>query len=156
VSAAVPPGCPLSCRQLQVLQLAPDGLTYAEIGRRLDIRVSTVRTHVMAACTRLGMTGRGQVQAIITCARRGWLDWTLPPPIDEATAVNGFLRTYLESFDEHLRTGSDASRRSMRIALFGAQHGRGIKPTRWRPADDPLERICAALGVGEGSDRRAA
>jgi DNA-binding CsgD family transcriptional regulator len=155
--SAVPPGCPLSYRQLQVLQLAAGGLTYEEIGRRLGIRVSTVRTHVMAACTRLGMTGRGQVQAIITCARRGWLDWTLPPPVDDDAPVTGFLRAYVDSFDEHLRSGSDASRRSMRIALFGAQTERGIKPTRWRPANDPLERICAALGTDQTTyGRRAA
>jgi hypothetical protein len=44
----------------------------------------------------------------------------------------------------------------MRIALFGAQTERGIKPTRWRPADDPLERICAALGADQTRYRRAA
>ena len=152
----VPEGCPLSARQLEVLRLAADSLTYDEIGSVLGISTTTVRSHLHNAGRRLGINSHRVTSAIIHCARRGWFGWQEPPSVDAAPPVGGFLGAYLEAFDEHLRTGSDASRRSMRIALFGAQHANGIVPSKWRPAPEPLERICEAIRGLSEADRRAA
>jgi DNA-binding NarL/FixJ family response regulator len=57
----------LTPRQERVLELAADGLTYAEIGRRLFISESTVRFHIQALKARLG--ARTKTELIATAIR---------------------------------------------------------------------------------------
>ncbi|MEU9960261.1 response regulator transcription factor [Streptomyces sp. NPDC050982] len=62
----------LSEREVSVLRLVADGCTNAEIGRRLFIGESTVKTHLLRAFGKLGVTDR---TAAVTCAMRfGLLD----------------------------------------------------------------------------------
>jgi DNA-binding NarL/FixJ family response regulator len=49
---------PLSAAQAQVLALVARGLTNAEIGRKLFIAEATVKTHLLRACAKLGVSGR--------------------------------------------------------------------------------------------------
>jgi DNA-binding NarL/FixJ family response regulator len=48
----------LSAREIAVLRHAGRGLTNAEIGRELFISEATVKTHLIRACAKLGVSGR--------------------------------------------------------------------------------------------------
>ena len=64
----------LSAAQVQVLALVARGLTNAEIGRRMFISEATVKTHLLRACTKLGVQGR--TAAVTKAIETG----ALPPP----------------------------------------------------------------------------
>jgi DNA-binding NarL/FixJ family response regulator len=49
---------PLSARETEVLALVARGLTNAQIGRRLHISEATVKTFLLRACGKLGVSGR--------------------------------------------------------------------------------------------------
>jgi DNA-binding NarL/FixJ family response regulator len=54
----VEPAEQLSARETEVLALVARGLTNAEIGRRLYVSEATVKTHLLRACGKLGVSGR--------------------------------------------------------------------------------------------------
>jgi DNA-binding NarL/FixJ family response regulator len=56
--AAAPAAEKLSAREAEVLALIARGLTNAEVGRALFISEATVKTHLMRACGKLGVSGR--------------------------------------------------------------------------------------------------
>jgi two-component system, NarL family, response regulator LiaR len=62
---------PLSPRELEVLRLIADGLGNKEIGERLEISLSTVKTHVQEILERLSASDR--TQAAVKALRRGLL-----------------------------------------------------------------------------------
>jgi DNA-binding NarL/FixJ family response regulator len=64
----------LSTRETQVLALVARGLTNLQIGRALFVSEATVKTHLMRACTKLGVTGR--TAAVTRAMEIG----ALPPP----------------------------------------------------------------------------
>jgi DNA-binding NarL/FixJ family response regulator len=64
----------LSARETEVLALAARGLTNAAIGRELYVSEATVKTHLMRACGKLGVTGR--TAAVTKAIETG----ALPPP----------------------------------------------------------------------------
>ncbi len=59
----------LSARQLEVLRLLTEGLSYEEIGARLFISTNTVKFHVRSIFVRLGV--RNRMAAAHAYARRG-------------------------------------------------------------------------------------
>jgi NarL family two-component system response regulator LiaR len=54
----------LTDRELQVLTLLAEGLSNAEIARRLDVSLSTARHHVSAILTKLGVANRAEAVAL--------------------------------------------------------------------------------------------
>ena len=64
----------LTPRELQVLTLVADGLTNAQIGRRLFIGEATVKTHLLRVFGKLGVDDR--TRAVTIALERG----LLPPP----------------------------------------------------------------------------
>ena len=54
---------PLSQRELEVLQLLAEGLTYAEIAERLVVSLNTVRFHVKEIYGKLGVNRQAQAVA---------------------------------------------------------------------------------------------
>lgn len=54
-------GIPLSERQLEVLQLLTEGLTYRKIGEKLEIQETTVKYHVREILVKLGLSNRIQL-----------------------------------------------------------------------------------------------
>jgi DNA-binding NarL/FixJ family response regulator len=63
----------LSAREVAVLRLVARGMTNAEIGRELFISTATVKTHLLRAFTKLGVSDR--TAAVTTAIDRG----ELPP-----------------------------------------------------------------------------
>ncbi|HEY4457989.1 MAG TPA: response regulator transcription factor [Pseudonocardiaceae bacterium] len=63
---------PLSAREVEVLRLVGRGLTNAEIGRQLYIGEATVKTHLLRAFTKLGVSDR--TAAVTTAMAQGVLD----------------------------------------------------------------------------------
>lgn len=61
----------LSPREIEVLGLVADGLSNPDIGRRLHIAEATVKTHLLRAYAKLGVTDR--TAAVTTAIRRGIL-----------------------------------------------------------------------------------
>jgi DNA-binding NarL/FixJ family response regulator len=72
--ATGPAGETLSARETAVLGLIARGLTNAEVGRELFISEATVKTHLMRACGKLGVSGR--TAAVARALQTG----ALPPP----------------------------------------------------------------------------
>ncbi|MBE1488234.1 response regulator transcription factor [Plantactinospora soyae] len=70
--SAAPPTEPLTAREQQVLTLVADGLTNRQIGRRLNISETTVKTHLVRTFTKLGVDDR--TAAVTTALQRGLLD----------------------------------------------------------------------------------
>ena len=66
-----PPQETLSARETEVLACAARGHTNAEIGRELFISEATVKTHLMRASGKLGVSGR--TAAVTTAMERGLL-----------------------------------------------------------------------------------
>lgn len=60
----------LSTRQLQVLRLVADGLSYKEVGARLYLSPRTVKYHMSEIMDRLHLQNRAQVLA--HAGRMGW------------------------------------------------------------------------------------
>jgi DNA-binding CsgD family transcriptional regulator len=67
-----------------VLALVARGLTNAEIGRKMFISEATVKTHLLRACAKLGVSGSGRTAAVTKAIETG----ALPPP---GTAGDGSM-----------------------------------------------------------------
>jgi putative nucleotidyltransferase with HDIG domain len=63
--------CPLSNRELSVLQRLADGKVYKQIAHELTLSTSTVRTHLHNIYGKLGAVDRAQ--AVLIATERGWL-----------------------------------------------------------------------------------
>jgi putative nucleotidyltransferase with HDIG domain len=63
--------CPLSAREVGVLQLLSEGKVYKQIAHELALSTSTVRTHLHNMYSKLGAVDRAQ--AVLIAADRGWL-----------------------------------------------------------------------------------
>jgi putative nucleotidyltransferase with HDIG domain len=63
--------CPLSDREVGVLQLLAEGKVYKQIAHELAVSTSTVRTHLHNMYGKLGAVDRAQ--AVLIAADRGWL-----------------------------------------------------------------------------------
>jgi DNA-binding NarL/FixJ family response regulator len=68
---AEPELAPLSARETEVLARAARGMTNLEIGRALFISEATVKTHLLRACAKLGVSGR--TAAVAAATERGLL-----------------------------------------------------------------------------------
>jgi DNA-binding NarL/FixJ family response regulator len=66
-----PPPASLSSREVDVLALVSEGLTNADIGRRLHISEATVKTHLLRAFNKLGVSDR--TAAVTTAMSLGLL-----------------------------------------------------------------------------------
>jgi len=63
--------CPLSVRELRVLQRLSNGSVYKEIALELNLSASTVRSHLNKVYRKLG--ARDRAQAVLIASRRGWI-----------------------------------------------------------------------------------
>jgi DNA-binding NarL/FixJ family response regulator len=70
--STTPPPDPLTARERQVLTLVADGLTNRQIGRRLQVSETTVKTHLVRTFTKLGVDDR--TAAVTAALQRGLLD----------------------------------------------------------------------------------
>jgi DNA-binding NarL/FixJ family response regulator len=59
---------PISAREREVATLASTGLSNRQIADRLHVSVRTVEGHIYRACTRLGLTERAKLAAMISAS----------------------------------------------------------------------------------------
>jgi NarL family two-component system response regulator LiaR len=64
-------GCPLTERELEVLELAAEGMTNTEIAQRLTVSVRTVEAHLTHVYDKLGAGSR--TEAVVRAMKEGWL-----------------------------------------------------------------------------------
>ncbi|MEA2472235.1 MAG: hypothetical protein QOE06_150 [Thermoleophilaceae bacterium] len=62
---------PLTPRQTEIVQRLAQGITHKEIAAQLGLSASTVRSHLFAAYTRLGVSNG--TQAVVLAMKRGWV-----------------------------------------------------------------------------------
>jgi DNA-binding NarL/FixJ family response regulator len=62
---------PLTDRELEVLQLAAQGLTSYDIAQRLFVSMRTVEAHLTHTYNKLGVGSR--IEAVVCAMRRGWI-----------------------------------------------------------------------------------
>src|SRR4051812_21010887 len=60
----------LTAQELQIAQLAADGLTNREIGQRLYLSHRTIATHLYRSFPKLGVTARSQLGAALSAGGR--------------------------------------------------------------------------------------
>jgi len=60
---------PAAAEELQIAQLAAQGLTNREIGQRLYLSHRTIATHLYRVFPKLGITARGELAAALAVAR---------------------------------------------------------------------------------------
>ena len=63
--------CPLTPRELEAVKGLARGEVYKEIGQRLSLAPSTVRTHLHKAYKKLGVEDRAQ--AVLAATKEGWI-----------------------------------------------------------------------------------
>ena len=68
-----------SHREKEVLALLVDGLTNREIGGRLFLAESTVKSHLMSAFAKLGVRSRKDAAALLLDPEEGLAAISLPP-----------------------------------------------------------------------------
>jgi DNA-binding NarL/FixJ family response regulator len=75
-----PSGPPLDERELEVLRLAAEGQTNAQIGRQMGLSGNTIKSIVTGILSKLGL--RYRTQAVVHALREGWisLDEERHPP----------------------------------------------------------------------------
>jgi DNA-binding CsgD family transcriptional regulator len=61
----------LSAREWELLRLLAEGLSYRQIGRRLYLSPSTVKTHMRNLQQKLGVAGREEILRLALA--RGWI-----------------------------------------------------------------------------------
>lgn len=154
--------CPLTKRQLQVALLEMDGLTRKQVAARLGVAYSTVRNHMHDAYVATGVTGRGQLFALIL--QEGWgppatVDYKPPSEARGRHDMNwrptAAGRLYLDAFDTLLRRRDAASAEAMSLALDLMCWERGVRVPRIPfEAADVVERVDAMLlGIARGLAR---
>jgi putative nucleotidyltransferase with HDIG domain len=63
--------CPLSARELDVLRYLSEGMVYKQIAGKMQLSVSTIRTHLHNVYGKIGAVDRAQ--AVLTARDRGWI-----------------------------------------------------------------------------------
>ena len=63
--------CPISVREVAILELVADGFSYREIGQTLAIAERTVKNHMARSLEKLG--ARGRAHAVRVALEAGWI-----------------------------------------------------------------------------------
>jgi DNA-binding CsgD family transcriptional regulator len=137
----VPPGCPLTERQYQVLQLLSEGHTQKQVASLLDVSVSTIRGINSNAFIALDCTNA--IQAVAVMGRHGWFDWQSPEdptPLAAShpigAAVNGAFDRWHSS-----RFADQDARDAMHLVTAGACVLAGIAPPNPRSREGDSEAM---------------
>jgi DNA-binding CsgD family transcriptional regulator len=150
--------CPLAHRELEALRWAARGMTPKQIARRMDVKFTTIRTHLHRVRQKLAVNTT--TQAVVACIDAGWID-----PVTEDpnlmrfadTRITAAQRVYLSAFDMHLKAGSDgaalqeAKRRTNAALVALDQPPRSVASRGWI---DSLLDDMARLRKGEPDSER--
>lgn len=162
--------CPLTRGQLEILQLAAQGLDYQQIAAERNTAVSTVRSHLHFVYERLGVHTVGQ--AVIRCYREGWLldaqdskqavRWLanetsrLIQMIERHDGITVPQRDYLAAFREMLFARDDDAKITARFhmdqALDGVSQAQNINLPQ-RPKRDLVELLARVVEIRRARPR---
>lgn len=129
----VPADCPLRPRQFECLQLKAFGLTRKQIGLRMGISESTVRTHLHEVYVGLGVPGWSE--AVTVAVRRGWMGFiprTAAQPESEDPPLSPAALLYLEGLDRVLRDRDPSGHEAMDLGMRAITWRLGHEPRRHR------------------------
>ena len=149
----VPPGCPLTPSQYGVIRQLALGLTYKQMALASGLSVSTIRTHIHHAYTKLEVVDRAQ--AVLKCGREGWLgeEFEIGGPSEDGDPLRGFAREYLDAFDQHIIEPDDEeAARCLAVSAEGLGLGRLHRDRTTR--NDFIDAVIDGLAYGR-SQRRA-
>lgn len=108
----MPSTCPLSGRQLLILELVARGVGYEEVAQRLGVSANTVRSHLWRARRLVGAVSTSQLVSIAHTS--GWLEPVLENDRGEPRGVTPLQAAYLASFDGLLAARSEGEVREAR------------------------------------------
>lgn len=161
----VPPGCPLTKRQYEILYWITQGKEQKQVAHLLGLSESTVRTTCSNAYKLLGVPSA--TAATVLFMRNGWHAEEAADPRGEApdepsqfdhtpyAGLPSFAPAYLHALDRHLEDGDDQeAKRDMSVAMIGLT----AKKPRERDREAFLDTIIEALGghtrLHNGKQRR--
>jgi DNA-binding CsgD family transcriptional regulator len=155
--------CPLTRRELEIVQLLSDGHSGPQVAARLRLSGSTIRSHTNKIYRKLRV--RTAAQAVLHCVRQGWvagetgdaellnayrtITRELIDAIESHREVTPAQKRYLDAFDRRLRGEaanlSDPLMRLLRdVGLpLGARGLEGRPITR--AARQRVEPLCAVI-----------
>jgi hypothetical protein len=149
----LPPDCPLSLREFEILQQLAHGARPS---------LSSERSAAWMARKRLGAATNAEAVRIVV--ERGWLDWTPPPdrrgkrrkwkrkpPRDRGFPVTPAMRAYLRAFDRYL-AGDQTARAEMTRQL---ERMRRDALTRATPRRDGTDSLSAGVRIPAGAYDRS-
>lgn len=147
----VPTGCPLSPSEYGVIRQLALGLTYKQMALASGLSVSTIRTHIHHAYTKLEVVDRAQ--AVLKCAREGWLDEAVEiGDVEKPDPLRGFAREYLDAFDTHiLEPDDEEAARCLAVSAEGLGLGRLHRDRTTR--NDFIDAVIDGMAYGRRQRR---
>lgn len=133
----VPPGCPLSNREYEVMQYVSRGYTYKEIASELQLGVSTIRSHMHRIFVALDVVGRGQNAAVVLMKDMGWFG-TVPTEQKSTTedALSPHELVYCIAFTRLVLERTPHCTHMVTLAYMSLCMNRNWKPARRRSTPD--------------------
>lgn len=149
--STVPAGCPLSDREFEMMRLLARGATYKEMGLKMGISTSGVRSLAHTAFDRLGVGGgRGAAAAVVMMKDSGWIGASprTPQLPDDSRIVTPVQLAYCSCFVAlcQQRTPRAAAIVTVAFGLLSAVHGvQATAPRRVPDIDELLLRLARGL-----------
>jgi DNA-binding CsgD family transcriptional regulator len=140
--------CPLTTRELAIVQLLAEGLVCKQIAARLAVSVSTVRSHLVHMYRKLNVADRAQ--AVLVAQNAGWIKTAMTPThqllfdvrnslhrLEQRLPLNHRERIRLAQFEHALQHTDRSPEADAMLDNLGAVltfvHRYGTVPARERP-----------------------
>jgi DNA-binding CsgD family transcriptional regulator len=134
-----PPACPLTRRELEIVQLLSDGHSGPQVAVRLRLSGSTIRSHTQNIYSKLRV--KSSSQAVLQCVRRGWVAGDTGDG-ELLAAYRAITRELIDAIESH-REVTPAQKRYL-DAFDRRPRGEAAN------LSDPLLRLLSDVGLSMG------